>query len=81
MCDCQFHVAQLALMLNVDTESNKRPTLKHVIPSDGREVIVGLTFIKNELYVLRQPSKKGIQVYETATIKPQRTVRVAGLVR
>ena len=49
-----------------------------MIPADGRPV-VGLTFISNQLFVLRYPSKEEIQVYETATFTQQRTVRVAGL--
>jgi len=71
---CQMSIY---FLLHVDTES-KRPTLKHVIPSDGR-VVTGLTFTNNELFVLRQPSEEEIQVYETATFQQQRTVRVAGL--
>jgi len=70
---CQFLVALMLL----ETES-KSPTLQHVIPSDDREV-VGLTVINDTLFVLRQPSREEIQVYETATWTQQRTVRVAGL--
>jgi len=64
-------------LLHVETES-KSPTLTHVIPSHGG--VVGLTVIKDTLYVLRSPSREEIQVYETATWTQQRTVRVAGLV-
>jgi len=49
-----------------------------VIPSNGRPV-VGLTVVKNELFVLRRPSKEEIQVYDTTTFAQQRTLRVAGL--
>jgi len=66
----------LPACLPVETES-KPPTLIHVIPADGR-VVAGLTFINNNLFVLRYPSKE-IQMYETATFRLQRTLRVAGL--
>ena len=50
-----------------------------MIPADGRRPVFGLTFINNQLFVLRYSSKDEIQVYETATFTQQRTVRVAGL--
>jgi len=70
-------VSFIIALLPVKTEL-KPSTLKHVIPSDGR-LVVGLTFINNELIVLRDPSKQEIQVCETATYTQRRTVRVAGL--
>jgi len=48
-----------------------------VISADGQKV-AGLTYVNNELFVLRHPSKEEVQVYDTETFTHRRTVRVPG---
>lgn len=52
--------------------------MKHVIKGDGRYV-VDVTSTDSHLFVLREPSKQQIQVYNTITFTEQQTLQVKGL--
>lgn len=54
------------------------PTLKHTIKDDGCQV-VDVTSTGNHLFVLREPSRQQIHVYETRTLTKQQTIHVKGL--
>jgi sugar lactone lactonase YvrE len=54
------------------------PTLTQVISDDGRRV-VDVTSIDSRLFVLRSPTQKQIQVYDTKEFKQQQALQVKDL--
>jgi hypothetical protein len=55
-----------------------RPTFKHII-SDDRRRIFGMTSIDNRLFLVRSPSRKQIQVFDTHEFKLQQVLEVEDL--
>ena len=52
------------------------PTLTHVIPPLSDRSIVGLTSLDDQLFVLREPCERQIEVYSTSTFTLQRALIV-----
>jgi hypothetical protein len=60
------------------TTASSTPTLKHVIIDDCR-LVADVTSMDSRLFVLREPSRQQIQVYDTKKFKQQRALRVKDL--
>jgi hypothetical protein len=55
-----------------------KPTVKHIIRDDRRQ-IVDMTSIDNRLFMVRSPSRKQIQVFDTNEFKLQQALEVKDL--
>ena len=60
----------------VDSNSSS-PTVIHVIP--GGDVVCGVTSVADDVFVVRWPSQKKIEVYDTKTFTLQPHITVPGL--